>query len=371
MHRDLRIIIVLVMICIMSCSLDTRTSQDDEMLAKLESVLIVVDSIGSEQDDSLIFFGIVSDFTYHPDGSVLILDTALMCVHVIRENCLSYMFGKEGNGPGEFQSPTAFCAVSDGRILVADEYKREVMSFDINGNYLGAYFQSEGLVPNKMYPVDSSAIVAGIFSFSHIENESYFVYTVGRFFESSEPSVVYFTQNWLSHTSEVYSESSLLNFFGSESGRVYLVPDNTQYRVQVYSYEGELLSIIEMDNIPLLKKAEEEIEEEIRAFEESRRNDRLYVGGYTPYPFKTLIGIVGEDSEGNIWIARFDQLPDWRFDLWNGATGNYEYSVHLDREDDFPVSRLGVYADGILASTDNIDLSEKLLFLIEVDIATD
>ncbi len=121
--------------------------------------LSVVDSFGVELGDSITMIGSINGFCYHPDGSILVLDSVFGLVRVISESGEIRFFGRPGEGPGEFIFPRGICAMQDGRILVAEPARQEVMEFDITGDYIGSYIKSDHHIPTEIYQIDLNSIV--------------------------------------------------------------------------------------------------------------------------------------------------------------------------------------------------------------------
>ncbi|NOQ23696.1 MAG: hypothetical protein GQ565_13750 [Candidatus Aegiribacteria sp.] len=95
--------------------------------------------------------GSIADLCYHPDGSILILDRVAMLVRRIHDGDVTFI-SRAGEGPGEMISPQSICCMPGGKILVADEGKREVMEFNTAGDYLGSYFTTDRYVPHRHVP---------------------------------------------------------------------------------------------------------------------------------------------------------------------------------------------------------------------------
>lgn len=309
--------------------------------------LCVVDSFGVEFGDSLRMIGSIDDFCTHPDGSVLILDRASMCVRVIPRMGEPYLISREGEGPGELLFPMSMCAMQDGTILVADPMKLAVMEFTPEGVYEGDLFTTDRYVPNRMFQVDSASITG---SMMHLEmgDQVFFSFYIGRFDGDSLPSVKYMTMSWEWPAPELYSEIEGIDFTAGAEGRVFIAPDNTSYLVSVFDPMGEELFRIENTDLERLEKTPEEIEDEIEYFESWASEDQAYTGGYEPPPYRRLISLAGVDPQGNLWIERLDAEAGHSFDVWDD-TGDLLFTASLSGFDDIDLS-FSVDRHGILAA---------------------
>lgn len=82
-------------------------------------------------------FGRVRDVAFDGAGNLYVMDSQAKRVSVFDSdgNYLRH-FGRDGSGPGEFQSPVAFTVLEDGTSVIADIRARALMFFDGQGNYL-------------------------------------------------------------------------------------------------------------------------------------------------------------------------------------------------------------------------------------------
>ena len=210
-------------------------------------------------------------------------------------------------------------------ILLADEMKQAIMTFDPSGSYLGDYFTTDRYVPYRMYPVDSTSIVGSMLDLE-MGDQIFFSFYIGRFDVDSLPSTTYSTLQWEWPAPQMYTDIECMDFAAGIDGRVFLTQDNTAYYISVFSGDGEELFSIENSEVDRIPKTSEEIEEEIEYFESWAREDQGYTGGYEPSPYHHLISIAGVDSQGNLWVERFGNDTVHQFDVWDD-TGNLLYTA--------------------------------------------
>lgn len=337
-----------IIILAVSCGSNSQDPIQSNENSIPEYQLSMVDSFGVELGDSINMIGSINGFCYHPYGSILILDQAALRIRIISSDGEAKLISRQGEGPGELLLPQAICALRDGRILVSDQMKREVMTYDISGNYLGSYFTTDRYVPYRMFPIDSSSIVGAMLDLEMGE-QILFSFYIGRFESDSTASVVYNSVQWEWPAAEMYTDIELMEFVANPQGNVFLVQDNTNYLISVYSPEGNEIYKIEHPDVNRIPKTSEEIEEEIIDFESWAKEDQAYTGGYEPSPYHHLISLAGVDEEGNLWIERHDSDDGYKFDIWD-ATGNLFFTATFPAIENDPEFHFSVDQHGILAA---------------------
>ncbi|GEM_PF-855948 len=310
--------LLILALCAVSCS---SVSEEETLQSTIpEYQLFVVDSFGVEVGDSINMIGSIVSLCRHPNGSVYVLDIVAGCLRVIPENGNAFRVLRKGGGPGELQGAQGVCALGDGRILINDYMKRNLMTYDEYGNYLGDYFASrEGGLPMQMWAVDSSSIVGLDYDDVMIEGERCRCYYCARYDSNRDPSVMYYQLNCevLSYN-EVTNTLKVLEAYADRSGHVYIVQDFTEYSIDVYKPDGSLDYRIEVP-AGRLAKSDEQILAEIEEYEEFAVHDATYPGGYQPSMYQQLISISGVDSHGNLWVERFDCENGYHLDIWDAA----------------------------------------------------
>ncbi len=362
------IIIFVFFLFFFGCNTETPEIEQTNVVEIPHYEIISVGSYGVEIGDSLNMIGSVADFCYHPDGSILILDRAAMLVRRVNQGEVT-LISRAGEGPGEMIFPQSLCCLPDGRILVADEGKREVMEFNTTGDYQGSYFTTDRYVPHRMFPVDSTSITGAILDLQMDEDQILFSVNFVRFDSNSAPSVVFNKREWEWPAPELYTEIEMMYYTAAPDGTFYLTMNDTEYSVSIYSVSGELTGTISSPDLPRIAKTEEEIEEEIVSFEELAVQDQAYTGGYEPYPYHQLISLVGVDADGNLWIERFDgdqETEGCQFDVWD-STGNMIYTASFQEPEASSDILFHVDQYGILASVEDPDLFPRVLFLELMD----
>ena len=344
--KNEKLLCLLLFIFFISCisNSDDLSQPNDQAIHNYQ--LAVVDSFGVELGDSVEMMSSITSFCHHPNKSVLILDRIAGCLRIIPETGEATRVLRFGSGPGELQrGAQGVCALGDGRILITDYMKRNLMTYDEFGNYLGEYFSFSESIPFQMWPVDSSSIVGVDFNGLTIEGELNSCYYCARYDEDVNPSVMYYLLDCENISSNEWTKIiDVVEFYADRTGQTYVVEDFTEYCIDVYSPEGLFDYQIEV-NVDRLQKSDEQIQAEIEEYEEFAVNMASYSGGYQPPLYSQLIAITGVDSESNLWIERFDYDAGFHFDVWD-SHGELIYTASLDSfesnlEVEFLVSEIG------------------------------
>lgn len=308
---------ILCLVLFGSCSSESEPVPEEIENPVPQYTITLVDSFGVETGDSIHMIGSINDFTHSSCGSILVLDRAAQVIHDFSSERGSRIYCNGGEGPGEFLYPLSLCALENGNFLVADEMKQEIMEYSSGGEYIGSFYYSGGYVPYSMYPVDSVSIQADLLAFDFDSEIPQFVYTLCAIHSSDvEVSQEYYKLQWDWTSADFYRDIELLDFAGSSSGMLFLVPDVTEYRIAVFSFQGELINEIE-GSMNRVRKSEEQIQEEIEEFEEWAQQDQAYMGGYQPSEYETIISIAGIDANGNLWVQRHESPDSYKFDIWS------------------------------------------------------
>ncbi len=94
------------------------------------------------------------DLVHHPvscfsQGDVYVSDARNRVVHFNAAGEFQGEWGKDGNGPGEFSSPTGVAVASDGSVLVSDYDQDRVQKFTAEGKFILA-FGGSGKGPGQL-----------------------------------------------------------------------------------------------------------------------------------------------------------------------------------------------------------------------------
>lgn len=345
-------ILSLVLFVVCSCSSESEPVPEIAETSVLQYTITLVDSFGVETGDSVNMIGSINDFSHSSSGSVLVLDRAAGVIRDFSSERGSRIYCNGGEGPGEFLYPLSLCALENGNFLVADEMKQEIMEYSSEGEYLGSFYYSGGYVPYSMYPVDSVTIQADLLTLDFDSEIPQYVYTLCSIHSSdADVSQEYCKLQWDWTSADLYRDIDLLDFTGSSSGMLFLIPDVTEYRIIVFSFQGEQISEIEgsMDRV---MKSEEQIQREIDEFEEWARQDQGYMGGYQPSEYEAIVSIEGIDAHGDLWVQRRESPESYEFDIWS-RSGELTARARLPWNPEGPELEFRVDEYGLLGASVN------------------
>ncbi len=119
-------------------------------------------SIGNEDEENFLFYRI-RDIEVDNDGNIYILDSGNYRIQKYdKKGCFLLTIGKQGQGPGEFNTPQQIQLDNDsGNVLIMDR-ARVIKSFDREGNYIDKDIHLGEAV--ESFFLDSDGCVWGKFS---------------------------------------------------------------------------------------------------------------------------------------------------------------------------------------------------------------
>lgn len=272
--------------------------------------------IDTERDE-LAELGLVDigAFDIDVDGNVYILcsknDKNLVYKFDKKGNFL-LSFGKKGQGPGEFQSPTYLGIDSSGKIDITDARKRRLIIFDSEGNL------------EKEIPFKNRII------FIHpLENGKYLVFyqifdLPGGDFESQAPLSLWSPEfrelqelgrlmipNYSKHKKR---KGTVPIFCWSVSGeRIFFGNDDRGYEIAALDLEGKILRKIKKQykGVPIPKEYKKERMEDLHP----REKEITYFPDEFP-PYQTLFS----DDAGRLFVMTYEEsdIPgEYMFDIFN------------------------------------------------------
>ena len=357
--KHMRLFLLSLLILIISCDTGSDASNQSNENIIPQYQLALVDSFGVEIGDSINTIASIDGCFTSSDGSIVLLDAIGRKVRVIPENGEPYCFGRNGQGPEDLSNPKNMCLMADDRILISDDHKFVLMQFDVSGSFLGNYLESGWKVPEHCLPIDSNSVVGSVFDVEFNGDETPALnYYVGRFDSSAEPSIRYIEVRYELTDPRMYTQMDIVDYCVDPNGLVYILPDHTNYLIDVLTSDGEEQGCINPEIIRLAK-TEEEIGNELSEFEESHVWDSAYTGGYEPLPYRQLIDLVGVDSEGNLWVQRLDKENMFFFDLWD-SSGDYLDSVIANEFTTNPDLEFHIDQNGILGIISNSDVYSRV-----------
>ncbi|MDM7993530.1 MAG: hypothetical protein QUS11_09465 [Candidatus Fermentibacter sp.] len=315
-------------------------------------VLAIVDSIGAEYGTGEYSLGDIADIDISPTHEVLVLDRIGCCIKVYSaDGGFIRRIGRHGSGPGEMLAPVFMEVLGDGSICVRDESGWLTLSAD--GAYLGLV-QTGTSSPMQMVSVGSSDLV-GIRSELLPQNGQFIVSKSVARWPGSDPDTItatYFNQEFELDPEDIATDLVRADLFPmlftAGNGLVFVAPDpQERAEILVFYPDGSPHDTLRLE-YPVVPKSEAEIIEE-RAYIESffQRTTQTLQVEWEPLPDRPMIGSLGIDSLGNLWVQRGTELSP-TFDVIDGS-GAILYSAVLPDREDAADWRFEISPQGILA----------------------
>lgn len=111
----------------------SNSSADRQLTWEFEPVV----TLGGANEEAESFFDVPrTGLAFGPSGQIHVLDAGNRRVRVFSSSGAPVRsFGREGEGPGEFQFPASLAVDSSGTITVLDFGRRALIRFDSSGTY--------------------------------------------------------------------------------------------------------------------------------------------------------------------------------------------------------------------------------------------
>jgi len=161
------------------------------------------------------------------NGLLFICDTGLGALEIIdlQKNTFEYFSPK---GKGQLQMPINCYVDNDGNLYVADSERKQVVVFDRQLNYVGAFGEPDNFKPTDVFVRGDKIWV------TNIKNSRINVYS-----KETYQMLYYFPENDTTKESSLFSPTNLF----VTNDRVY-VSDMGDFRVKIYTPEGKFLASI-------------------------------------------------------------------------------------------------------------------------------
>lgn len=296
--------------------------------------IAIVDSIGLEIGDSDYVFANIMAVEFGPDGNIYVLDRGAYSLPVYSSTGeFIRRIGNQGSGPGELLMPFAMAVLGDGRVAICDPMQGGVNSFSSEGQWEGVSAEFNNNPPMRMSGADSNAFVALKLTIE-FEGPPVTVFTIGRYEEDSEPTVIYYRDEF-PFDPENLTEMLNRTLFSAEytadrDGNVYLTPMSTEdYIVQVFDRDGNLTLEFQREMDRVEKSAEEITEEKLwmEAWLTSIGAQGVLIE-YEPNPYRFMTSDIGYDSQNRIWVRRgTESIPV--FDVYD-MDGGFLFAAEVE-----------------------------------------
>jgi hypothetical protein len=297
-------------LCI-SCS----ENQQDEVSSSVPlDTLHIEDSIGVMYGDSNYVFGSISDIARDQRDELYVLDRKRNCI-LVYSPMGEYIqqIGRYGEGPGEFNDPSQLVITGDGSIYVVNHHQWCHFSSDLV--FLESQqLDNQGIMHMESFGHDS---IVGIVNILSLSDEGMSVDRRIAMWDVYYPNHYHTIFYQEEHTANVPNDVFTIDLYYYVK---FTVIDDIIY-VASEPISEPLIYSYDRDGSPrdtlflpysVVPKTELDIAEE-KAFVE----DRLFSATsgersieWEPYPNRPMIGELGTDSLGRLWVQRgFEDVP--------------------------------------------------------------
>ena len=212
----------------------------DEAPRKTFGILEDLYVAGDDEENGLIF-GRIADVAVDSHNRMLILDGGFNCVKVFDpDSMVVHTIGRNGEGPGEFNQPTAIAVDAEDRIYVASQGGR-IGIFAPNGEWIEEFrHQFPGGVVIDMEAVPTALYMA---CYDYVDKKVVHRYDAKHRYVSS------FSDSWSvvkpTPPGELWAQGGFIDI--DANGYVYYT-QFTPYEIRKFSPDGQLLLTIHREN---------------------------------------------------------------------------------------------------------------------------
>ena len=305
-------------------------------------------TVGTEDDEEI--FGNIVAAAHDATGNVYVLDSQLVSARAFTpEGDLLGEYGRQGEGPGEYQRPREILALPDGLLAISDSRPPKIVRYQLDGTPAGDIALS-GLNPSDGGFLSANGLVVAGDRFAaelrHMvrdENARVMKLWVAAITPDGGPLHTYFAREETTEFGQMVMTDKSETFDGGfwtldATGSAYARLKRDLYEVGCYGADGSLERVIHRGNlIGRERTAAELIALEERSANRPRGGRRRH-GNFTfEFDFaktRPLITGLWIGPDGNLWIRDDDHrraLPDGAVEHLAifDAAGRYLHEVLL------------------------------------------
>ena len=267
--------------------------------------------IGGDTDAEGEFFGVINQVTADSDGNIYLLDLQLNEIKIFSpDGTYLRTIGREGEGPGEFRTPTGLFFVPSGEIGVLQAAPLKIVLLTKEGDPAGEYptpkIEGEGFISVSGAQLAGNQLVCMAQGSNFDQEKGTFTQTVmlrgidptgavvASYYE--EPRLWEFANPVIS---EEKWDTIQSRWATSADGRVFGCTNHADYEITVWKPDGTVDRIIQAPHSPHKRTAaEKEYTEKIwSAFTRQAPNSKVEIRDYD----KAIISIYTRD-DGSLWV---------------------------------------------------------------------
>ena len=259
------------------------------------------------------FFGMISQCVVGDDGTIYLLDTRMSEVPVYspdgeRLDTLS----REGDGPGEVRIPSGLLFCPDGNLGIVQVFPGRVTKIATDGTPVGVVTVGDATAGGFMQMFDCVSdgkhliVTAEKINPGEVQTQQSRTNFVAAFDEEGQEVTRFFehTYHW-DFTNFTFDESEMnrVDFrkvAAGEDGRIYVANQRDDYRIEVFTPDGQLERVIEREY-----QHRERDEEEYNRVMSNLEAALAQIPNANLVPSKTEpdIGSLEIGVDGNLWVT--------------------------------------------------------------------
>jgi hypothetical protein len=249
-----------------------------------------------------------------PDGAIYLLDTQVPVLRAYAPDGTHLRnLGRQGGGPGEYESPDGMSTLPDGRILVRDPPGQRITVFAPDGSFLEQWPLSGGFNTSNPIYVDTAGQSHTLVLLNPGTPPWEWIRGLRRYSPTGQPLDTIRVPTWdweparVTASREGSSSSSSVPFTAQTSWTLsplgYMVGGlSSEYRIDLYRNDAPVLRI-EREWVPVPVQAEEADERRQRTTERFQRQYGSWRWNGPPIPStKPPFRNIFTSREGNVWV---------------------------------------------------------------------
>lgn len=318
--------------------------------------------VGGEDDDELIF-GVITQITSDDKGHIYVLDAQLTEVMIFSsEGEYIRSIGREGEGPGEFRRPADLFLTPDGQVAVMQRMPGKIVQLTTDGAPAGNYPmpETDGMRMFFNGRVAGDALVLSTATMKRNDEGFDFISSLVRVDKTGTMTSKYTERSDTRSFARMEADEKTFGRNGQVwttdfDGRVYTSDDFDSYTINVWSPDGTLERVIELDYEHRMR-SEEEIEEATPTVRIRGRGGRGGEMKFTMSKWDRDIQRMYPRHDGTLWVLS----SHGAFDAEAGTIGTFQI---FDSEGRF-TNQLTLLGDGSFAD-DGFHFVGDRLFVVK------
>ena len=327
----------------------------------------ITDSIGVMYGDSNYVLGSISDVARDQQDDLCVLDRKRNCILVYSPRGeFIQQIGRYGEGPGEFNDPSQIVITGDGSINVVNH--NQWCRFDSDFAFLESkHLYNQSIMHMESFGHDS---IVGIVNILSMSNAGMSVDRRIVMWDANAPNHYYTIYYQREHTANVPNDIFTIDLYYYVSftvldSLIFIAPDPlTEPMLYSFTADGTPRDTLLLP-YSIVPKTDDDIAEE-KAYVEGN----LYAATsgersieWQPYPSRALIGELGTDSLGRLWIQRaFEDIAS--FDVIDPISLEIVQTVVIPEIDDVMNWEFHISEHGVLG-VQKYDYDYPVVYIIQ------